>query len=169
MRTGADHIRLLAEILSPARDATCVLGLCGEGISHGLFTAMRFHVDAMKVERIHSSLPAVYPVSGRKPKRDTEWGRKVLVERPNVGMGPADIAWAISDHETILGLGLRAVLNVPVLDGEWVAGTINWLRRGPAFDPDEIRLGQLLAAASPRGATTAAVAARVAANATVAS
>lgn len=97
-------------------------------------------------------------------------GAQVLVERrPNIGMGPADIAWAFSDLETILGLGLRAVLNVPVLDGEWVSGTINWLRRGPAFDPTRSAWASFWPPPSSRGATTAAVAARVAANATVAS
>jgi hypothetical protein len=109
---------------------------------------MRFHAETMEVERIFSSLPAVYPVSGRKPKRDTEWGAKVLVERrPNLGSGAADIKWAFSDHETILGLDLTEVLNVPVIRSDMVLGTINFLRDGQPFTEEDAATGQLLAAA----------------------
>ena len=84
--------------------------LCDKALENELFTAMRFHAATMEVERLHSSLTDSYPVSGRKPKRDTAWGKKVLIDREiNLGFGAADIRWAFSDHETILGLGLNAV------------------------------------------------------------
>ena len=112
----ADRAISLREVPVPTPAPGEALALCGESIENGLFTAMRFHAETMEVERIFSSLPAVYPVSGRKPKRDPEWGAKVLVERrPNLGSGAADIKWSFSDHETILGLDLTEVLNVPVI------------------------------------------------------
>ena len=138
----------LSRIADPQTALPEALGLCAETIGNSLFTAMRFHAATIEVERLYSTLPDVYPVSGRKPKRDTEWGDKVLLQQQvNRGYGKADIEWAFSDHETILGLGLHAVLNVPIVRRETVLGTINFLRSAPAFNDQEILTAQHLAAA----------------------
>lgn len=122
--------------------------LCGSAVANELFTAMRFHAETMEVERLHSTLPGSYPVSGRKPKRDTEWGKKVLIDRRvNNGFGAADIRWAFTDHATILGLGLNAVLNVPIVRDGSVLGTINYLRGNPAFGSREAELAKQIATA----------------------
>jgi len=127
---------------------TVAFDLCGIALANQLFTAMRFHSVTMEVERLHSTLPNIYPVSGRKPKRDTEWGKKVLIDqRVNSGFGAADIRWAFTDHETILGLGLNAVLNVPIVRDGSVLGTINYLRGNPAFGSGEADLAKQVAAA----------------------
>ncbi|WP_260348136.1 gamma-glutamyltransferase family protein [Alloyangia mangrovi] len=151
--TGPAPIRPpdLARIADPATPRAEAYALCAAAIPNGLFTAMRLHAAEMEVERLYSTLPEVYPVSGRKPKRATAWGEKVLVGREvNAGFGPADIAWAFSDHETILGLGLEAVLNVPVIAGGQVLGTINYLRGAPSFSTEEITLGRRCAEALAR-------------------
>tara|TARA_R110002049_G_scaffold29972_1_gene101895 strand:- start:73357 stop:73845 length:489 start_codon:yes stop_codon:yes gene_type:complete len=141
----ADICKRIADRNTPLENA---FGLCGTAIDNELFTAMRFHADTMEVERLYSTLPVVYPVSGRKPKRDTAWGDKVLVHHQiNNGFGADDIEWAFSDHETILGLGLNAVLNVPIVDRDTVLGTINFLRGGRPFNNQEVAIGQQLAAA----------------------
>lgn len=141
--------------LSPLSDCSVPLddayAICSRAIDNGLFTAMRFHAGTMEVERLYSTMPDVYPVSGRKPKRRTDWGDKVLIRREvNKGFGEADIAWAFDDHETILGLGLQAVLNMPVVTGDRVLGTINYLRAGPAFTADEVATASACAAALAR-------------------
>ncbi len=129
------------------------LGLCANAIDNELFTAMRFHAETMEVERLYSTLPDIYPVSGRKPKRDTAWGEKVLLQQQmNNGFGAEDIKWAFSDHETILGLGLKAVLNVPILDKGVVLGTINFLRQDSAFSLQEVVIGKQVAVALSRRA-----------------
>ncbi|MBO0345725.1 GAF domain-containing protein [Roseibium sp. CAU 1637] len=138
----------LSQIIDGNVTRDVALTLSAQTIDNGLFTAMRFHEDDMEVERLFSTLSDVYPVSGRKPKRDTEWGEKVLIRREiNLGFGPEDITWAFGDHETILELGLQAVLNVPVVRGETVLGTINFLRADKPFSEVETATGQLLAAA----------------------
>ena len=132
-----------------AEEATAVqaLATAGELIECSLFTAMRFHADAMEVERIQTSMPDAYPLKGRKRKRDTEWGRKVLLEGCiNRGHGTAHIRWAFDDYETILSLGISAVLNVPVFEGEQVIGTINFLRGEEPFSLQEVGVGRCLAA-----------------------
>ena len=135
----------------PLEDAYAI---CDAKIENDLFTAMRFHPDTMEVERLYSTNTAAYPVSGRKPKRSTPWGDKVLIaQEHNCGHGPADIAWAFDDHQKILDLGLLAVLNLPVVANGRTLGTINYLRSGPPFTAEEIADGQALAAALARRGT----------------
>ncbi|RKK06157.1 GAF domain-containing protein [Pseudoroseomonas wenyumeiae] len=124
-----------------------------------LCTAMVFDRQAMTVQRIFSSRPSEYPVGGRKPKRDTEWGRQVLLEgRRFEGEGEVAIRAHFADHEVILGLGLRSIVNLPILVGGACVGTLNLLWPGETLSSAHIvtaRLLALLAAPdwprSPRG------------------
>ena len=142
---NADICKRIADQDTPLQAA---FDLGGSVLANQLFTAMRFHTETMEVERLYSTLPSIYPVNGRKPKRDTEWGKKVLVDRQvNSGFGAADIRWAFTDHETILGLGLGAVLNVPIIRDGSVLGTINYLRGDRAFGSGEAELAKQVARA----------------------
>jgi hypothetical protein len=106
--------------------------VAAEAIGCALFTAMRFDAAAGEVERLYSTDPAAYPVGGRKAKRDTSWAAHVLSERRTfVGAGDAAIRAAFDDHETIRSLGLRSIINVPVVAGEACVGTLNFLMRRP--------------------------------------
>ena len=99
----------------------------GEAIGHDLCTAMRFHPATIEVERIHSSLPDAYPPGGRKPKKDTSWGRHVLTDGQVYVGGEDAIRAAFTDHDLIFGLGLRFVANIPVRSRGQVVGTFNLL------------------------------------------
>ena len=111
-----------------------------------LLTATAFDAAAMTVRRLWSSDPAAYPVGGAKPKRDTPWGRQVLLDRRVfVGEGEAAIRDHFADHATILALGLRSVVNVPVLEGDRVLGVLNLLWPAPVVAPDRIALAERLA------------------------
>ena len=103
-----------------------------------LFTAMRYLASG-EVERVHTSNPAAYPLAGRKPRRDTPWSRQVLVRgEPYYANDAAGIRFAFEDAEKILGLGLGAVINVPVKDGERVLGTLNFLREAGGYRPQQV-------------------------------
>ena len=84
---------------------------------------------AGEAARVYSSRPDAYPVAGRKPLgRLTEWGRHVIDgRRPWIGRTAADIAWAFYDHELIARLGCASALNIPVIDGGRVIGTVDLL------------------------------------------
>jgi hypothetical protein len=98
-----------------------------------LFTAMRY-LPSGEVERVHTSNPGAYPLAGRKPRRDTPWSRQVLVRgEPYYANDAAGIRFAFEDAEKILGLGLGAVMNVPVKDGGQVLGTLNFLGEAGAY------------------------------------
>jgi len=103
-----------------------------------LFTAMRY-LPSGEVERVHTSNPNAYPLAGRKPRRDTPWSRQVLVRgAPYYANDEAGIRAAFEDADKIIGLGLGAVINVPVKDGERVLGTLNFLREAGGYRPEQV-------------------------------
>ena len=111
-----------------------------------MFTAMRY-LRSGEVERVYTSNPVAYPLSGRKPRRDTPWSRQVLVRgEPYYANDAAGIRFAFEDAEKILGLGLGAVINVPIKDGERVLGTLNFLREAGAYQPAHVQEALHLAA-----------------------
>jgi hypothetical protein len=115
------------------RDAAGVIGQL-------LFTVTAFDAATMQVRRVYSSNPAAYPVGGRKPKRDTEFGRQVLVAgQPLVCEGDAAIARVFDDHETIRGLGAHSSLNAPVLDAGRCVGVLNFLMPGERVTPEQLQ------------------------------
>jgi hypothetical protein len=132
--------------------------LSADVIGHRLFTIMRFDPKHDEVERVYTSMPAIYPVGGRKKKRDTAWSEHVLrdgrVFRANTQEA---IRAAFEDHATIASLGLGSALNIPVMrragprDPGWCVGTMNLLHEAGWYtEQDELvgaQLGFWLAAA----------------------
>lgn len=104
-----------------------------------MYTAMRY-LPSGEVERVYTSNPEAYPLAGRKPRRDTPWSRQVLVRgEPYYANDEAGIRFAFEDAEKILGLGLGAVINVPVRDGERVLGTLNFLREAGGYRSEHVQ------------------------------
>ena len=98
------------------------------------------------LQRLWSSNPEAYPVAGRKRKTLTAWTRQ-LVQRGEVfvGEGDAALASAFDDHARIVGLGLHAIINVPLLaEGRSVA-MFNVLGTRSQWQSHEVHLARLLA------------------------
>lgn len=71
------------------------------------------------LQRIWTSNPQHYPVTGCKSKSLTAWTRQLLLDaRIFVGEGDEAIQAHFSDHLTIRSLGLHSVLNTPLCDTE---------------------------------------------------
>ena len=141
-----DHLKQAANAGMPelcrALDA-----VSGDTIGHRLFTIMRVDPDRAEVERVHSSLPAVYPVGGRKRKKDTPWSDHVLGSMKVFrGADASAIRAAFDDHETILGLGLGSVLNIPVVADGRCIGTMNLLHEAGWYRNEDEATGLRLAA-----------------------
>jgi len=103
-----------------------------------LFTAMRY-LESGEVERVYTSDAAAYPLGGRKPRRDTAWSRQVLVRgEPYYANDEAGVRAAFEDADKIVGLGLGAVINVPVTEGARVLGTLNFLREAGGYRPEDV-------------------------------
>jgi hypothetical protein len=147
-RLAAAH---LARLAAAARDPAPLALLRAadavgrEAMGHRLCTAMRFDAAAMTVRRIHTSDAVAYPVGGAKPKRDTAWGRQVLLEaRVFVGEGAAAIAAHFADHALIAALGLRSIVNIPVVVRGECRGTLNFLWAEDRVAPGWVALAEVL-------------------------
>lgn len=139
-------VNAVAEAGGPDAAFAAVAEAANTLIGHRLFTVMAFDADAMRVQRLYSSNPRAYPPGGRKDKRDTPWGRLVLEQgRPFIGWGADEIRANFDDHHVILGLGLDAVLNVPVRVCGRTIGTMNLLRQGEHYETADLEWGFFLA------------------------
>jgi len=121
--------------------------LSAEVIGHRLFTVMRLDSARSEVQRIYSNMPAAYPPGGRKRKKATAWADHVLRDmKVFLGSGPDDIRSVFDDHETILGLGLGSVLNIPVVYSGRCVGTMNLLHEAGWYRAEDEHTGVMLAA-----------------------
>lgn len=104
------------------------------------------------LQRVWSSNPGAYPVTGQKHKSMTAWTRQLLVDgQVFVGEGDAAIAQHFADHATIAALGLHSVVNVPLCDfmGRCYA-TFNLLGPQRAWTAQDLqRIRTLAALAAP--------------------
>lgn len=98
------------------------------------------------LERLWTSDPVSYPVSGRKRKTLTPWTHQLLL-RAEVftGEGDAALAAVFDDHARIASLGLHAVINVPLVEAGRCVATFNLLGTRPQWLQHEIASVRLLA------------------------
>jgi GAF domain-containing protein len=143
-------VTAIAEIAANAADADAVFhavdALAQKTIGHRLFTIMRLHAATHEVERLYSSLPDTYPVSGRKPKQGTPWGEQVL-DRGEIFVAntPDEVRAAFADHALIFSLGIGAIMNVPIRFRGRSLGTMNICAAAGRFSDADRTPGRLLA------------------------
>jgi hypothetical protein len=106
---------------------------------HRLFTLLVVVEGGAEVERIHSSDPDAYPLTGRKPMGPTPWGNHVIKGmQPWHGRTMADIRWAFPDHALIESLGCGSCINIPVIVMGRMIGTMNVLDRENAYSDEAV-------------------------------
>lgn len=111
-----------------------------------LYTVTQILQGGREVERIHSTNQDVYPVGGRKPVLPNAYSERVRNQmQPFLGRTVADFAPYFPDHETIAGLGLGSVMNLPIVYGGAVLGTANLLDSEYAYDSHHLEPAMLLA------------------------
>jgi GAF domain-containing protein len=140
----------LADTIAQANSSDVIFTAVSEAadivIGHKLFTIMVFDAEAMEVSRVYSSNRKAYPPGGKKKKRDTAWGRRVLERgEPYIGCSADDIRASFNDHEVILGLGLQSVLNMPVRSGGVTIGTMNLLHEPDYYSAQDLEVASVLA------------------------
>jgi GAF domain-containing protein len=102
--------------------------------------------DEVQLQRLWSGDPQAYPVAGRKRKTLTPWTQQLLLRAEVfVGEGEAALAEVFDDHALIAALGLRAIVNVPLLEDDRCVATFNVLGTRARWRPQEIALVRLLA------------------------
>ncbi len=136
----------IAEAEVPDQIFAAVADVAERYIGYKLFTVMTFDAETMRVKRLYSNKPDIYPLGGGKGKRDTKWGRHVLIEgRPFIGRTEEDIRANFNDHQVIFELGLKSVLNIPVRIYGRTIGTMNLLHEEAHYDTSDLEWGLFLA------------------------
>lgn len=103
-----------------------------------LYTVMSFDRASGEAARIWTNSPA-YPLKGRKPIEANAWTMQVLDRHePFVANTLAEIALVFPDHELIGSLGCGSCLNLPVVVGGEVLGTLNLLDAPGYFTPERV-------------------------------
>ena len=130
----------------PAAVLEAVGKALAQTVGYRLYTVTQMLKGGREVERIHSTNQAVYPVGGRKPVLPNAYSERVRQQmQPFLGRTAADFAPYFPDHETIAGLGLGSVINLPVVYGGTVLGTVNILDREHAYDTHHIEPAMTIA------------------------
>jgi len=124
-----------------------------------LFTFMTVDMANEVARRAYTSDPANYPTSGTKPIRYDSWFDIVHKRHEYfVANTIEDIAKVFPDYELINSLGCQSVVNMPVLLGGELVGTVNMLHETGYYTPE--RVGQIRDVLSIPAKLAAAVAAR---------
>jgi GAF domain-containing protein len=111
-----------------------------------LFTVMTFDAATGLSQRVHSSHPVEYPVSGVKPLSRGLWSCTVIDERKTfVANSIEAIAEVFPDHELIRSLGCESVVNLPVVFADAVIGTVNCLDARGYYAPERVAKVESLA------------------------
>ena len=119
--------------------------LTRETVGVKLFTVMTHDGGKGVASRIYSNMPDAYPVSGTKPANETDWSRQVIGEKRIFVANDIDgIAAVFSDHELIRSLGCESVINVPIIVGGEVLGTINCLHEAGYYTPERVEAAEAL-------------------------
>jgi hypothetical protein len=104
-----------------------------------LFTFMTVDMQEEVARRAYTSDPVNYPTSGTKPIRYDSWFDIVHKERRYfVANTIADIAKVFPDYELIDSLGCQSVVNMPVVLGGELVGTVNMLDVEGHYTPERV-------------------------------
>jgi len=119
--------------------------LTREMVGVKLFTVMTHDGKKGVAQRIYSNMPEAYPVSGTKPANETDWSRQVIREKRTFVANDIDgIAAVFYDHELIKSLGCESVINVPIVIGGEVHGTINCLHEAGFYTDEKVAAAEAL-------------------------
>lgn len=129
----------------PGRIFDAVQAVAAKAIGYKLFTIMLFDAERFEVERLYTNMPSVYPVGGRKKKAATAWGAHTLASMKVFRATNSEgIRQMFDDHETLAGLGIGSILNIPIAyDGRCV-GTMNLSHEEGWYRPEHEPLGLLI-------------------------
>lgn len=104
-----------------------------------LFTLSVLDPAAGLARRAYTSHPAEYPTAGIKPMTHDGWYDHVVAAGlPFVANTPPEFARYFFDHALITSLGLGSCINIPVISGTVVLGTVNLLAEAGHFTPTRL-------------------------------
>lgn len=115
------------------RTFTALANAMQDCLGHRLFTVSRLVPGAGAVERIFTTRADVYPLHGRKPVDQSDWTAQMARGECFIANQPEAFGVHFGDLDTIVGMGLGSVINIPVHDGSRQLGTLNLLDAADAY------------------------------------
>ena len=140
MADPLEHFATLLPTASPEALFAELHQLCDDTVGVKLFTCSRFHLAAGKAERIFTSDPETYPLTGLKDIVHNRWAKIVLGERQVfLSENIAGLRDVFPDHEKIESLGLGAAVNIPIFVSGVFLGTANLLHSDGVYTQETLR------------------------------
>ena len=119
--------------------------LVNETIGIKLFTLMELDFARGVAKRTYSNMPDAYPSSGEKPMQPGRWSEQVEGRHQSyVANSIEEIAEVFPDHELIQSLGCESCLNLPIVAGGRLLGTLNCLNVAGHFTPERVAAAETL-------------------------
>jgi len=160
-----DHSAALAAFdvaIAEAKDAEAAFAalqtLTQDTVGVKLFTYMTVDMANELARRAYTSDAANYPTSGTKPIHYDAWFDVVHKQHAYfVANTIEDIAKVFSDYELINSLGCQSVVNMPVILGGELVGTVNMLHERDFYSAERVaEIKQLLSIPAKLAAAVAA-------------
>ena len=144
-----DHDAFLARLAVPGNQPhsafEALKDLVVEKVGAKLFTVTTVETGTMHSERLYSNMPEAYPVYGMKPYEDNAWTDIVLTGKQTfVANSIEEIAEVFFDSELIRSLGCESCINVPLVVGGQVIGTLNCLHEAGFYTPERVAAAEAL-------------------------
>jgi hypothetical protein len=163
MTDYATALAAFDETIAKAKDAEAAFAalqtLTEATVGVKLFTYMTVDMTNELARRAYTSDAANYPTSGTKPIHYDAWFDIVHKQHAYfVANTIEDIAKVFGDHELINSLGCQSVVNMPVILGGELVGTVNMLHETGYYTLE--RVAQIKEVLSIPAKLAAAVAAR---------
>lgn len=145
MTNHADAIAAFDAAIAEAKGADAAFAalqkLTEDTVGTKLFTFMTVDMQAELARRAYTSDPVNYPSSGTKPIHYDGWFDIVHKQRQYfVANTIADIAKVFPDYELINSLGCQSVVNMPVVIGGQLIGTVNMLDVDGYYTPERVQM-----------------------------
>lgn len=110
-----------------------------------LFTLMEIDHAKGVARRNYTNQPDAYPVSGEKPIQKNHWTEQVQNRQETfVANSIEEISEVFPDYELIQSLGCESCLNLPIVVGGSVIGTLNCLNKADHYTSERVMAAQTL-------------------------
>ena len=134
-----DFTAALARADQPGATLAALARLAEGTVGARLFTTLEIDRARGVARRSYSTMPQAYPVSGEKPLEPGRWSEIVETRHQTFVANTIDeIAEVFADHALILSLGCQSCMNVPVVVGGAVIGTLNCLHEAGHYTPERV-------------------------------
>ena len=116
-----------------------------EIIGHKLFTILKYDHNKFMLERMFTNKPIEYPTKGMKKLKKSLW-QKCVFEDGNIyiGYNSEDIKNSFPDYELIFKLECKSVMNIPIVNDNFIKGSINILHKENWYNQNHIKSAKIL-------------------------